>query len=43
MSKGVYIWIYIGFCFMVVHFMGSSGYIWLVVGGGGNILAGGGW
>ena len=53
MSKGGYIWIYIGFCSVVVHFLGGAGYIrlvvgccgwwWMVVCGGAHILAGGGW
>ena len=36
MSKGGYVWIYFDFCWMVVNF-------WVEVGGGGSILASGGW
>ena len=50
MSKGGYIWIYIGFCWVLVHFFGDGRGWWVyfgcwmvVVGGGEYILAGGGW
>ena len=48
MSKGCCIWIYFGFCWVVVHSLcGGSwrwiyfGWWWMVGGGGGYILAGG--
>ena len=45
MSKGGYIRIYFGFCWVVVgggYILAGSGWWWMVVGGGEYVLAGGG-